>query len=159
MCTKSGCSLPVMNKKYGLCQRHNWERQHPGKDYFKEKNKKAQITQQKMLDKQRMKPKKIYKFNPKPSGPIKKKTDKRKKEEEIYQIHRKEHLLDNPYCKVCLDLGIKKEASEIHHIRGRSGIWIYIKKFFLSVCREHHEWIEANGKEAKRLGYSVTRII
>lgn len=158
-CCKGTCNFPVINKKYKLCKRHNWERMNPSKDYFQELSRKAYSTQEKMLVKQRLKPKKVYKFNPKPSGPIKPRSDKRKLEEAQYQINRKEHLLDNPNCKVCMDLGIIKEATEIHHVRGRRGIWIYIKEFFLSVCREHHEWIEANGKEAKKLGYSITRTV
>src|ERR1700748_1805980 len=102
-CCKYPCTLPVINKKYKLCKRHNWERMNPTKDYFQEMSRKVHSTQEKMLSKQRLKPKKIYKFNPKPSGPIKARSTKRQKQEQEYKNkNRPEYLLNKPICEVCL---------------------------------------------------------
>lgn len=38
-CSEDGCSGAIVNKKYKLCQRHNWERIH-GEDYYEHKRKK-----------------------------------------------------------------------------------------------------------------------
>jgi hypothetical protein len=43
-------------------------------------------------------------------------------------------------------------------MKGRIGNLLTDPKYFLAVCRQCHNWIEEHPKEAKELGYSVSRI-
>ncbi len=157
------CYYPVVNKKYRLCQKHNWERMHPGESYGDTKRREAFALQQRMFDKQKVKPKKVYKLKPRKQTPIKKSTKKikprstkRAKEERwYYSVSRPEYLAKHPVCEFegCLDKSV-----QIHHKKGRIGDLLNDQTFFMAVCDEHHKWIERNPKAAKKRGYSVNRL-
>ena len=80
---------------------------------------------------------------------IKKKSDKKVLEDKLYTTVRKKYMNDNPNCQVntptCTTIGI-----EIHHTAGR-GINTNNVDTFLTVCRECHNWIHLNPKEAREL--------
>lgn len=78
----------------------------------------------------------------------------RDRENKLYYKARKEHLSDDPKCRICR----KKNATTIHHMKGRIGTLIYDKRWFLSACMPCHEEIELNPLWAKEQGYSITRL-
>lgn len=71
---------------------------------------------------------------------------------EVYKIARKIHLLENPNCEVC-----GKEATEVHHQKGRIGELLTNMRYFLSVCRGCHMKIENEPLWAIEKGYSKFR--
>ena len=81
------------------------------------------------------------------------KANKRKQEEAIYKVKRKRYLEENRICEACL-----KQATEIHHKKGRLGTMIYNELYFMAVCRTCHLYIENNPQEAKVKGWSVSRL-
>lgn len=91
------------------------------------------------------KTKKVY------NNKIKQVSKKRKIELKEYSIERKTFLIG----KICPIT--KSEATEIHHIKGRTNKWLNDKKFWLAVSREGHLWIHANPIEAEKLGYLIKR--
>ena len=67
----------------------------------------------------------------------------------IYFEIRKDYLRDHPNCGVqdCREL-----ARDIHHTRGKHGKFLFDVRFFLGVCRRHHDWIHQNVAEARKKG-------
>ncbi len=92
----------------------------------------------------------------KPAYKIKRRAKKLASAERIYSVLSKDFLMDNPVCQ-CGREGCWGVATEVHHKKGR-GKWLNVVEFFLSVCHHCHRWVELNPVEAKRLGYSVSRI-
>lgn len=95
-----------------------------------------------------------------PPKPLKKSRVKpisttQKKRNEKYAEKRKIYLEEKKLCEARLD-GCTVESTEIHHPRGRDGDNLFGP--FLAVCRNCHQFIEANPEEAKRLGFSETRL-
>ena len=138
----------------------------PGMDYNIEQRKKLQGYQNKMKQKELIRPKKIYKFKVKISGPIRSVGKKREKLNIKYSVERKEYLEIHPICEV---VGCTCEATEIHHKMGKIGYadqWardndiplLIDKRFFLAVHHEHHRKIEDKPEWAKENGYSVERL-
>ena len=92
--------------------------------------------------------KKVYK--------IARRSKKRVKQEtQYYTIDRPQFLSDHPNCEF---EGCGREASEIHHMKGKIEELLNNRKYFLAVCRDHHTWIENNPEEAKERGYSCSRL-
>ena len=56
-------------------------------------------------------------------------------------------------CEVCHE----RAASEIHHMKGRTGELLTDPTYFLGVCRSCHNKITLNPEWAHDLGYSATR--
>lgn len=80
---------------------------------------------------------------------------KRAAQERIYAKIRKVYLFCHPNCEV---VGCGCESSEIHHRKGRIGDLLTDEKFFMAVCRSHHNYIENHPIEAKDQGYSLSRL-
>lgn len=83
---------------------------------------------------------------------IKKESDKRKAQNNEYKKIRLAFLKDNPRCAVT-----GRDATEIHHMKGRVGSLLTDTKYFLPVCRDAHQRIELNPEWAKENGYSLNR--
>lgn len=49
-------------------------------------------------------------------------------------------------------------ATEIHHMKGRSGALLIDKRYWLAVSRKGHRFIEDNPKWAKDNGFSLSRL-
>jgi len=135
-CSQEGCNYPTINKKYKLCQQHNWQRLHPGQSIYKKQKS------------------------------IKPVADKRKEENQTeYNPNRDQFLLNNSTCQVLgccndsCDVHHKKGkvgyANDTKRLLGIKLLWDV--DFFLAVCREHHGEIEVNPTWAKNMGYSVSR--
>jgi hypothetical protein len=89
----------------------------------------------------------------KKAKPIKKESDKRRKQNKEYLKIRAQFLKDNPKCAVT-----GKEATEVHHKKGRTGNLLTDVRYFLPVSREAHQKIELNPDWAKEQGYSLSRL-
>lgn len=99
---------------------------------------------------------------------------KREGENKEYSKLRKQFLKDHPWCRVCQDLGmsagtftydypggriilpIGRKATEVHHQGRRNGKWLTDVRFFLPVCRAHHDYIEKHGDWARQRGYLLS---
>ena len=78
----------------------------------------------------------------------------RKKQIKIYNSLRAEFLSKYPRCEWC-----KMPATEIHHKKGRMGEMLNETKYFMSVCRTCHLWIEDHPREAKEKGFTLDRLL
>lgn len=87
----------------------------------------------------------------KPISPISK---SRAKDLAKYRVARNEYKKDNPNCEfgLCYEKG-----TDIHHKRGKDGSYLYNKKYFMHVCRDHHEYIENNREWSYQMGYLLLR--
>ena len=94
------------------------------------------------------------KHHSKPS-PIKKVTDKRKKENTEYLKLNLAYLNEHKVCQVCTIKG----STEIHHVAGRRGKHLTDVSNFLAVCRECHNRIELNREWAYEKGYLKLRSV
>lgn len=90
--------------------------------------------------------------------PIKQISDSLKKENEIYKAEKSKYMKEHPICEAGVICNKQNPSQDIHHKKGRIGSLLSDKKYFLAVCREDHEWIENNPKEAKKLGFSLNRL-
>lgn len=96
-----------------------------------------------------------YVPGPKKKQPIPKVSKKSQSKEREYQKLRRAFLEKNPVCQF---EGCKKWAQDVHHSCGRVGDNLTDVTYFLGLCRTHHQWVEMHPKEAKLLGYSVSRL-
>lgn len=87
--------------------------------------------------------------------PIKKVSDKRKKEDQEYKPAREQHLLKNKYCVRCLTFGRYVLADQIHHKNGRTGKRLTDTKFFQSSCDDCHKYIHLNPEESREKGWLI----
>lgn len=83
------------------------------------------------------------------------------------QISTQRTLLNTIYKMLCAELkpkhkkcqanllGCSKNATEIHHMRGKRGILLILSTFFKYVCNNCHRHITTNSAEAKELGLSL----
>jgi len=90
---------------------------------------------------------------------VKKVSEKRQTLNELYSIVRQIYFALVPVCEfegcACL-------AEDIHHKKGRHGLngcipLLIDMQNFMAICRDHHTWIESNGAESIKLGYSIKR--
>ena len=98
------------------------------------------------------KPKKPLKSNSAPlkKTPIKRISDKRKKQEAAYSVLRKKYLEDNPRCEIC-----GSPASQIHHKWHRENERLNDTKYWMSVDDKCHKMIHRNPEDSYRLGYLI----
>ena len=83
---------------------------------------------------------------------------KRAKQERTYSSLRKTFLLSSPLCTAKLPNICTHQSTDVHHMKGRIGPLLTDVNYFLSVCRQCHDWIEGHPIEAKELGYSISKI-
>lgn len=74
-----------------------------------------------------------------------------------YMAVRTLYLAQFPNCAVCEEDGVTTKAEDIHHKKGRLGDLLLDPRFFIGVCRTHHQWIEENPVDAIEAGYSLSR--
>lgn len=103
-----------------------------------------------------------YKSNPptttpKQRTPVKKISDKRKKEMSVYDKRRLAFLALNKWCQANLP-GCTGISSDVHHMEGRIGDnYLNISKW-KALCRNCHKFVEENPEKAKELGLSKSRL-
>ena len=86
---------------------------------------------------------------------LKRQSAKRKHEAFLYRSLAKFYLLRHPYCEMPSESGAPtcmRRAVQIHHMHGRTGTLLCDVSFWLAVCRECHDYIHQNGKEARKRG-------
>jgi hypothetical protein len=88
--------------------------------------------------------------------PLSPRSSKQEKLDVLYSTLRGTYLRTNPMCKAKLP-GCQINATDVHHMVGRTGDRLLDSTNFLAVCRTCHNWIEVNPKEAKLLGFSKSR--
>lgn len=86
---------------------------------------------------------------------IRNRSKKRAAQEREYKELREMYLNMRPWCEV---KGCHAPATEIHHMKGRIGELLTDVTWFLAVCRPHHIYIENHPIEAKKEGYSLSRL-
>ena len=71
-----------------------------------------------------------------------------------YRIVRDQYLKDHPVCEFytcdCREV-------ELHHKKSRK-YYLSDVSIFMSVCREHHNWIHENDAKARELGYLLSSL-
>lgn len=85
-------------------------------------------------------------------------SEKRKAESILYRKKRKEFLSkpEHNICPVALDIFNERlQATEIHHMAGRTGKLLNYSPFWLPVSRKAHIWIHQNPEEAYNRGYLI----
>jgi len=87
----------------------------------------------------------------KSGGRLRNASSKRQREYKEYGKAKKAYLALHPKCERCKN----KKSDDIHHKAGRVGQWLCRYDHFAALCRECHDWVHANGKEARRLGWII----
>lgn len=59
---------------------------------------------------------------------------------------------------VCEFPECQNKSQDLHHGAGRIGDLLTNTKYFVALCRMHHQWAECNPEEAKKLGISFSRL-
>lgn len=86
---------------------------------------------------------------------IKKFSDKRAKQNRLYEKLKRQYFIHNPECEHpdCDSTNIT-----LHHMRGRVGDLLTDMRYFKSLCPYHHNWVELNPEASKELGLSLDRL-
>jgi len=83
--------------------------------------------------------------------PIKKVSDKRKREGKEYVCKRLDFLLTHIMCEV---ENCDQRATQIHHVRGRYKFYLD-ESTWMACCARCHTYIETNREWAKSKGYLI----
>lgn len=84
-----------------------------------------------------------------------KRSKKRERQESKYRNVRDKYLADHPICEFP---GCGSREVTLHHMKGRIGSLLHDKRYFKALCWPHHQWVELNPDEAKRMGLSLSRL-
>ncbi len=76
---------------------------------------------------------------------------KRAKQYREYDKVKGAYLALHPQCERCKN----KKSTDIHHKAGRVGQWLCKYEYFAALCRECHDWVHANGRDARKLGWII----
>ena len=92
-------------------------------------------------------PKKVVKRR----KPVLKQSTKTRAKRDLYNREAKKWkaLTENSTCRFP---GCKKPTTDVHHSRGRAGSLLLDKRFWIPLCREHHDWVGVNMGAARKLG-------
>jgi len=133
----NGCRYGVFSK--GLCK-SCWNREY-GKPIKKN-------THAKPLKRMPLK---------KSEKPIKKVSERRKKEQKEYEALVKQFLSGHKFCEAGVKCKPDTKSEDCHHKKGRAGNLFLDVRYWLAVCRKCHSWITENSAEAINLGLSESR--
>lgn len=86
---------------------------------------------------------------------IKPVSSKRAAQMKLYRDRRDDYFKMFPVCEFpeCNSTEIT-----LHHMKGRIGDLLCDMRYFKSLCMKHHEWVENNPEQAKKMGLSVERL-
>lgn len=91
--------------------------------------------------------------------PLRRVSKKRAAENKTYAKQRAEFLAKHLHCEICIAMclfvGEMRPPSDVHHQNGRNGRRLLDEAYWLAVCREHHQWIHDNPKEARQRGWLI----
>lgn len=97
------------------------------------------------------------KSKPTKQQPIARRSSKQQKLEAAYMVIRNLYIKNHPMCEAHLPQVCTQVATDVHHKKGR-GEFLLDDTTYLAVCRGCHYWIEHNSREAKLLGFSISRL-
>lgn len=97
---------------------------------------------------------KLERVKEKKVTPIKRVSDKRSRELQVYAKLKAHYLKIYPCCEVA---DCHNKSIDIHHSRGRENGLLTNVDFFLAVCRECHTKITTDSAWAVSQGYSILR--
>jgi len=83
---------------------------------------------------------------------VKPRSDNRARQERDYTVMRGQFLADHATCDVC-----HRQATEVHHVRGRSGWRLLYTPWWLALCSDCHRRITEHPAEAVAAGLSASR--
>ncbi len=72
-----------------------------------------------------------------------------------YRRLRDKHFEEYPVCQFP---GCTSRKITLHHARGRLGAFLTDKRYFRSLCQEHHRYVELHPDEAQKLNLSQKRL-
>lgn len=101
----------------------------------------------KLIDFSKISPKKPYK--------IKAVSNNRQEALKVYRRKRDKYLEEHPICEFP---GCSSRIIQLHHKRGRIGAFLTDKRYFCSLCDNHHKWCHENDAEARKLGLLQSRL-
>jgi hypothetical protein len=87
---------------------------------------------------------------------VQRRNKKRKAQEDEYSYRRRVWFSD-PLNRICEVGGCWRDASQIHHKKGRIGELLLDERYWMSVCHKCHDYIEKHPEWAKEKGYSLNR--
>ena len=72
----------------------------------------------------------------------------------LYNAERRKFLAENWTCWACVHTGVNrvKRSEDLHHARGRLNGLLLDKRYWVALCREHHDRVEADKPWARALG-------
>lgn len=82
-------------------------------------------------------------------------SDKQSSRLKAYRIARDAYM--NVYT-TCEFPECNNKSTDLHHGSGRVGDLLTNTKYFVALCRLHHDWVELHPNEAKELGLSFNRL-
>lgn len=65
---------------------------------------------------------------------------------------------DGGLCQRCQTFARRRDATDVHHMRGRAGADLYAEEYLVSLCRECHDWCGAFPAQAIADGWSAKRL-
>ena len=74
----------------------------------------------------------------------------------LYYKARGEYMHEHPWCEICLVLGQKRLADDLHHKKGR-GKHLCDKRYFSSLCRPHHTFVHDHPDWARKAGWLISK--
>ena len=74
----------------------------------------------------------------------------------IYSTIREWFLSEHKCCAAGLE-GCTKNATEVHHMAGKIGLFMIMSQYFLAICPSCHRWITDHSKQAILMGLSLPR--
>ena len=81
---------------------------------------------------------------------------KQKVKNEEYNALKPAFFEENPNCKRCADKGLERPANDPHHTGGRTGKRLADFSKIIALCRQCHDWVHANPREAMKAGYKIS---
>lgn len=88
---------------------------------------------------------------------INKFSNNRAKDNKVYLTLRKVYLENHKVCQMGVK-GCRREATTVHHAKGRIGKLLTDIRYFVAACGDCHTWAENNVEAAKEMGVSVGRL-
>lgn len=83
---------------------------------------------------------------------------KRSKEEKLYQAKRIIFLSKHPVCKMKIENLCTIKATDIQHLKGRTGELLLDENFWMPACRGCHSYADTHPQEAFENGWALKRI-
>lgn len=96
---------------------------------------------------------------------LRQKSSRQRRREARYMPIRNAFIRQHPHCQVCVKMSTLLDphhysimpSVDVHHKKGKIGELFFDTRFFMAVCRGHHEAIGREPAWAKKHGFIVDR--